>query len=827
MPELAFDSLSAQAIRLQYEMIAENKHPLGSKNLLEAMESQGNYGYNRTHKNIHPWLNDYLQKFGYYDIFIIDNNSNVVYSVFKELDYATNLEKGPWKSSGLAEAFHNSQTLKAGEVYFTDLALNEPSYNAPASFVSTPIFNKNKRIGTLVYQMPLARISEIMSVQTDGYKTLDSYLVGADGKLRSDSNIRPDAHNVLTSHKQGGTSYLPAIAQSLEAGNSKIGVTQNYLNNEVTTSVANISLGSHNWLMVTEVSNDEAYATLHELILFIAAITLASIFAIALIGSRIAVRTAKPIVSMAKTMDDISTHFDFNQRVAVTSKDEIGQASAALNNLLENTKNALHEVNHSVKAVASGDFNTQIESPMQGDLKTLKDGVNQSIHGIAEVMSELKQMMAAFSAGNFNYQVTSTPEGDYAVMLQKAQDTQSTLNSVIGNINHCVNNMRQGQFECRVTADADGSLLEMKDNFNASMDALSQAIAEINHVIESMAAGNLTNIITEEYQGELATLKEGLNASIARFDGIVGLSIQSAGIVHHSAAEVAQGSNDLSQRVQAQAAALEETSATMHEMNATIAENTAKANEARQLAYEVRQRSVDGQQIMQQNISAMNEIKSSSQEIADIVTMIDSIAFQTNLLALNAAVEAARVGEHGRGFAVVASEVRNLAMKSADAAKNIKSLIDSSVERIELGADLTQQSDESLQSIGEYIEQMSSIIEGIADASNEQAVGISQVNDTINNIDEMTQQNAALVEETSVSAENLNDQAINLSNNMAFFTTTSNVAQSSLKNLGQNTSGQVGQNVLTMNVENHNEETSLIDVEENEFMQQEVQQNHS
>ena len=216
---------------------------------------------------------------------------------------------------------------------------------------------------------------------------------------------------------------------------------------------------------------------------------------------------------------------------------------------------------------------------------------------------------------------------------------------------------------------------------------------------------------------------------------------------------------------------MEETSATMDEMNSAVQANTENAQQAARVAEDVQKRANDGSRVMQQTIEAMNAIQESSHKIADIVSLIDGIAFQTNLLALNAAVEAARAGDHGRGFAVVAGEVRALAQKSAEAAKDIKTLIDESVTRIDQGTQLASQSGEMLNTINQSIDSVTQMVSQIARASAEQANGVTQVHEAISQIDQVTQQNAALVEETTAAAESMSEQSMVLREDMAFFNT--------------------------------------------------------
>jgi methyl-accepting chemotaxis protein len=311
----------------------------------------------------------------------------------------------------------------------------------------------------------------------------------------------------------------------------------------------------------------------------------------------------------------------------------------------------------------------------------------------------------------------------------------------------------------------------MKQSVNHALDHLDHLINDLVRMAKAQMEGDLTVVIHGEYQGHLKELQNARSASTAKLAAVISQSLEASAIVNDAASQVAQGASDLSARVQEQAAALEETSATMHKMTSAVQANTANARKVAELTNQVQHQAKDGMQVMQQTISAMQSIKESSAKINDIVTIIDSIAFQTNLLALNAAVEAARAGEHGRGFAVVASEVRALAGKSADAAKDIKTLITDSVMRIENGTHLADKSGEMLNGIAGSIAHVAGMIEEIANASNEQSVGIGQVHLAIADIDRVTQENAALVEETTAAATSLTTEANNLHNDMAFFKT--------------------------------------------------------
>ncbi|SPJ34840.1 methyl-accepting chemotaxis protein [Kushneria phyllosphaerae] len=290
-----------------------------------------------------------------------------------------------------------------------------------------------------------------------------------------------------------------------------------------------------------------------------------------------------------------------------------------------------------------------------------------------------------------------------------------------------------------------------------------------SEVSESIAQGDLNNLIEAKGRDEFATLLHSLGAMQKQLAHVVNDVRVNAESVGSASSQIASGNDDLSRRTQEQAASLEETAASMEEMTSTVKQNADNAAQANQLALNVRQQAREGSQVVEQTTLAMNDISTSSQKIAEIVGLIDSIAFQTNLLALNAAVEAARAGEQGRGFAVVASEVRTLSSRSADAAREIKALVNDSVAKVSNGAELVNRSGQTLGSIVESINKMTDIVAEIAAASREQSTGIEQVNQAISQMDSVTQQNAALVEEAAAASRSMEHSARVLREQVAFF----------------------------------------------------------
>ncbi|MFN4163472.1 MAG: methyl-accepting chemotaxis protein [Ferrovibrio sp.] len=286
------------------------------------------------------------------------------------------------------------------------------------------------------------------------------------------------------------------------------------------------------------------------------------------------------------------------------------------------------------------------------------------------------------------------------------------------------------------------------------------AVQQVQAVVEATKANDLTHRIELDGKtGEIRTLCEGVNDLVDTLRDIIGGIREASETIAAASAEISTGSQDLASRTESQAASIEETAASMHEVTTTVKQNADNAQAASQLATAARDTAEKGGNVVRDAVSAVNEIEASAQKISDIIGLIDEIAFQTNLLALNASVEAARAGEAGKGFAVVAQEVRALAQRSANASKDIKALIQTSNGQVKTGAALVNQAGSSLTEIVSAIKKVSDIVAEIAAASREQASGLEQINTAVGQMDEMTQRNGALVEETSASAQSLSNQA--------------------------------------------------------------------
>jgi methyl-accepting chemotaxis protein len=337
-------------------------------------------------------------------------------------------------------------------------------------------------------------------------------------------------------------------------------------------------------------------------------------------------------------------------------------------------------------------------------------------------------------------------------------------------IENLVEGVKTGNLSARIEmADKDGFFEKLSQGINELTDGIEGVFSDINNTMHSMATGDLSNKITNEYEGVYDDCKGSINATIDKLADTVGQIRESADFINNSSQEIASGNNNLSERVEAQAASLEETASSMEELTSTVKNNADNAQQANQVASSARELAEKGGTVVISAVNAMAEINESSNKIAEIIGVIDEIAFQTNLLALNASVEAARAGEQGRGFSVVATEVRNLAQRSAAAARESKELIQTSIQRVRTGTEFVNETGVSLNEIVGGVKKVGDIISEIAAASIEQSQGIEQVNQAVSEMDEITQQNAALAEEASAASVSMSDQSTNMINLLQFF----------------------------------------------------------
>ena len=403
------------------------------------------------------------------------------------------------------------------------------------------------------------------------------------------------------------------------------------------------------------------------------------------------------------------------------------------------------------------------------------DGFHKNPAHQRALLSDVSRLpaMAEMEVAGLNFRVNATairgPGCEYRGNMVQWEDITEQKDAE-RQIETLISSAMKGELSSRLEVkDYQGFMRMLGEGINQLLETVVEPIRQSTQVVKSLSEGDLRVSMTGDYDGEFADMRDALNQSMDNLKKMVGQIQSSSTNIVNAAGEIAQGNSDLSQRTEEQASSLEETASSMEELTGTVKQNADNARQANQLAAGAREQAEKGGEVVQRAVGAMAEINTSSKKISDIIGVIDEIAFQTNLLALNAAVEAARAGEQGRGFAVVAGEVRNLAQRSAGAAKEIKALIQDSVEKVTDGTKLVDQSGQTLEEIVAAVKKVSDIIAEIAAASQEQSTGIEQVNKAVTQMDQVTQQNAALVEEAAAASESMDEQARGLSSLITFF----------------------------------------------------------
>jgi methyl-accepting chemotaxis protein len=381
----------------------------------------------------------------------------------------------------------------------------------------------------------------------------------------------------------------------------------------------------------------------------------------------------------------------------------------------------------------------------------------------AERKDEIGEMARAVEVFRRNALAMRDMKAQEAALHALSSDLQSSISTVVAAA-------VAGDFTGRISKDYHNEdLNRFASSVNELVESIDQAVAEVRHVIAALADADLSQSMSGHFQGAFAELQQNVNSTMVTLRSTMQNVRGAAGTIKESSAELSSAANDLSKRTEQQAAALEETAAALDEITATVRASSSRANEARDMVRETKESAGKSGEIVRSAVSAMSRIEGSSSRISQIIGVIDEIAFQTNLLALNAGVEAARAGEAGRGFAVVAQEVRELAQRSANAAKEIKTLINASASEVKGGVALVRETGDALLEIEKFVLLVNDHVDSIATAAREQATALAEINTSVNHMDQMTQKNAAMVEETTAASETLAEESRQLQTLLARF----------------------------------------------------------
>ncbi|WP_291730204.1 methyl-accepting chemotaxis protein [Leisingera sp. F5] len=636
------DGNPGEVLRQAY--IDDNPNPLGQKHLLA--RAKGDSPYHMHHESFHPAYKTLIESKGYYDAFLINLAGDIVYSVFKESDFGTNMMTGPYNDSGLAKVYRSALEGSRGEVFFADLEPYAPSAGAAAAFAAVPVVNDaNLTVGVLAVQIPVNLLGAIVNNEQGLGQTTQIYLAGSDMKARTSSRF-DGGFEVL--------SQLPSTEQVTTAfdGESHVQKGVPGLNGHPVLAYSEpLPLEFANWAIIAEQDWAElmAPAVKKRNMLLLASVICAA--GMSFFGWLFARSITRPIDRICSNME----------------------------------------------AVSSGNLDTDIEAANRSD------EIGKIGKTLVSMQDDLKLARAA--------------EEERAEMQRQQQDV---------------------------------------------VESLSAGLMQL-------AEGDFSQPIKNAFPQEYEQLRENYNSTVSNLSSTVRQVVEASGSIRNGAAEISQASDDLSHRTESQAATLEQTAAALDELTASVKSAAEGARSVESTMAEARTEAENNREVVQSAVSAMTEIEQSSNHISQIISVIDDIAFQTNLLALNAGVEAARAGEAGKGFAVVASEVRALAQRSSDAAMEIKTLIGDSSKQVERGVDLVGKAGEALQSIVEQVTHISQLVSGIAEGAAEQSTGLHEINTGVTQLDQVTQQNAAMVEEATAAGHMLNTDAGKLSELVAHF----------------------------------------------------------
>ncbi|WP_164162807.1 MULTISPECIES: methyl-accepting chemotaxis protein [Stenotrophomonas] len=459
-----------------------------------------------------------------------------------------------------------------------------------------------------------------------------------------------------------------------------------------------------------------------------------------------------------------------DQEFRLGGRDELTQLGEAMASVRQSVQAAIGAQLQMAEQHEAGAIRYRMDvTAFPGDFGRMVQATNSLVESHVQVELLMAEVMQRYAIGDLSRDLPDYP-GEKGTLTRTLAAVKQSLMAINAQIDELARAARAGDFSMRGDAAAfQFQFKAMVEHLNGMMASSQASIADVSDVLRAISHGDLTARMDGEYDGVFARMRDDANTTTAQLTGIVrGIQV-AADSINNAAQELAAGNNDLSRRTEQQAANLEEAAASMEELTSTVRQNAELARQADSEAHAAGAAVRETEQAMAQMASVMGEIDQSSARISEISTVIDGIAFQTNILALNAAVEAARAGEQGRGFAVVASEVRTLAQRAGVAAKEIKELIEDAAAKVKSGLAVTVESEAAIARVAQASSRTTQLMSDIAAASKEQAAGIEQVNQVVVQMDQVTQQNAALVEEATAASRALEEQAHALTTSVSVF----------------------------------------------------------
>ncbi|MCW0368612.1 hypothetical protein NB699_003595 [Xanthomonas sacchari] len=513
----------------------------------------------------------------------------------------------------------------------------------------------------------------------------------------------------------------------------------------------------------------EAMATARGFALLMVGCTVLALLLGTLIALLLTRRVVRPLRQALGLAERIGAG-DLSSPDTVTTRDEAGQLLRAMQQM----QRRLHEVISAQREMAArhdaGAISYRMDAQrFPGEYGRMVADTNALVDAHVQTQLRITEVMGRYAIGDLSQDIAHYP-GEKAAITAAMQQVKQNLHAINVQIQTLAEAACAGNFAHRGQPEKfEHAFRTMVENLDTMMATADANLAKFSALLRCIADGDLTVRMSGNFHGVFAAMRDDANSTVHRLTDIVAHIQRTTNSIGFAAEDIASGNQELAKRSEQQAASLEETAASMEELTSTVKQNAEHAQRANQLALGAAGVASEGRDVVGQVVATMDGIQAASRRIADIIAVIDGIAFQTNILALNAAVEAARAGEQGKGFAVVAAEVGTLAHRSAGAAKEIKTLIDDSVQRVAHGATLVHQAGATMDQVVASVQHVTDLMGQISAASHEQANGIAQVNQTIARMDETTQQNVALVEEASTAARSLEEQSAQLTQAVEVF----------------------------------------------------------
>ncbi len=625
------------------------------------------------------------------------------------------------------------------------------------SVFAVPIKNEEgKVVGVLTSTVDYTTLSNLMAEISIG-KTGYSFILNNSGNIIAHPNFQYvlDGKNFIEDAEEDDSLYaLAELSKKMIKGETGNGEYK-FEGEDIFMAFAPIP--ETDWSIGISIQKSEVYAGINRLkVNTILATIFFLIVCIACIILLARAFVTKPINSLVAVSEKLADG-DIDVSISTASEDEIGTLMKSFKRIIDNTTNKVY----AAEKIASGDLTANVEIVSEKDI--LSKSMSKIIETLKDLRNETTKLTNEAIEGNLSARGDiNSFKGAYKEIVE---GINNTLDAVIAPINEAktvLEKVSEGNLNVSVEGNYKGDHAEIKNTLNNTISLLSSYIKEISHVLSEISKGNLDVDVELDYKGDFVEIQRSLERIIKSLNEVIfDISIV-AKQVGDAARQVANSSQVLAQASTEQASSIQELNATISEIANDIKQNALNATEASELAVVGKDDAQNGNEQMKSMLQAMDTINESSQNISKIIKVIDEIAFQTNILALNAAVEAARAGHHGKGFAVVAEEVRNLASRSADAAKETTALIEGTIKNVSVGTDIANNTAKALDNIVKSTSKSADIMNKIAFVSNQQATSIAQIEQAIDQVSQVTQSNSATSEESASAGEELLNQANNL-----------------------------------------------------------------